>query len=132
MNYSVLVILMILVLTLTACAPSESQPLPSDQTINIEPSEEAETGPSREAVYIYNEQSASNPAALSLQMNTEPVQVGNTYIRLVGIIEGLNPVALVEVNGKGASIGLGERVGGYCLTSISRNAVQLKRAKDDI
>lgn len=117
---------------LSACAPSEKNPVVPHQAVVTEPSEEAIKVPSREAVFVYNDQTSSNPAALSLQINAEPVQIGNSYIRLVGIINGMKPVALVEINGKGSSVGLGERVSGYCLVLIERNIVQLKRVKEHV
>jgi len=127
---SQIVILSVVILSivglLSACAPSEQEKSVPDQT-TIETSEEAETPPSREAVFVYSDHSKDGPPNISLQLNAEPIQLSSVYVRLAGIIVGVSPVALVEVGGKGFCVKRGDKVKEYRVISISPQEINLRR-----
>ena len=122
--------LLLAIFFLPACAPNDPPPIQSNPTIICDSSEEAEAQPSREAVFVYGEGNKNNPQKLIIGINAEPVQIDNAYVRLVGIINGATPVALVEMGGKGQCVGLGEKLAGYQIVVISIDHVELRNTRE--
>jgi len=51
------------------------------------------------------------------------VALASGYVRLAGVIAG--KVALVEIGGRGAQVGVGDKVGDYSVQSIEESEVKL-------
>jgi len=115
-----------LLVFLSACSPDEKGQITQEPT-TIETSEEAESPPSREAVFVYSDHSKEGPPNISLQLNAEPIQLSSVYVRLAGIIVGVSPVALVEVGGKGFCVKRGDKVKEYRVISILPQEINLRR-----
>ncbi|NQU18234.1 MAG: hypothetical protein HQ564_09260 [Candidatus Saganbacteria bacterium] len=113
-------LIFILSLVLSSCSnQSPSEPVIVDPQVTTS---EVQTT-SREAVFTYGENSQAKN--ISLSFSAEPVQINEGYIRLVGIIAGNNPLACIEIGGKGRVVGLGELVEQYVVSKISKKEVLL-------
>lgn len=115
-----------IVCLLSACAPSEREQIAQEPAV-VEATEEAESQPTREAVFVYGDHSKDCPPKITLQLNAEPIQLSSVYVRLAGIIAGVSPVALVEVGGKGFCVKRGDKVKEYRVISISPQEINLRK-----
>ncbi len=78
---------------------------------------------SREAVFTYGEISQNKNIILTL--SSEPIPLNEQYVKLVGIIAGNNPLACLEISGKGVVVGPGEAVESHIVKRISNKGVML-------
>ena len=62
---------------------------------------------------------------LTLEINGEPLLLGSSYVRLVGVVSGRQKVALVEIGGRGRVICAGSGFNGYEVASIYKDSVEL-------
>jgi len=119
-------LLIIFALCLCSCASPQEEPDLSSQEEDDEIVEEKVV--SREALYIYQQnQPAVDLQEITLSLNSEPLLLLSGYVRLVGVVSGRNPTALVEVAGKGLCVKVGEEIRGYKATSISEDKIQLTK-----
>jgi len=120
----VFLLLAMMVLVLSSCASRDEK-----SAINTEGSvatEEAEVVdyPSREAVFVYGKQKEL-PKVLILKFGGEPILLPSGYVRLVGVVSGGNPLALIEVGGRGLCLQLGETFSGYQVAVIDQREIKL-------
>jgi len=119
-----------LVLLLSSCSSNSAikeSPLPQED--NSVPEEKVETSDvsSREPLFVYKNQAPSDAKSIKLGINSEPLLLSSGYIRLVGVVSGVRPVAIIEVAGKGLCVEIGDEVCGYKIESISaKNIYMLK------
>ncbi|MFA4905717.1 MAG: hypothetical protein WC645_04360 [Candidatus Margulisiibacteriota bacterium] len=116
MNNLAYTILLLMSLGLSACGPAPSPPP------EIPVSEEKPI-PQRSALFVYQTHNQTNSPSLTLYMGAEPVALASGYVRLAGVIAG--KVALVEIGGRGAQVGVGDKVGDYSVQSIEESEVKL-------
>ncbi|MFH1825816.1 MAG: hypothetical protein ABH823_00805 [bacterium] len=125
-----LVFILLLPLILTACNSKDKleSSLKEQETaegvIVQPPTLEAEP---REPVYVYGQQTKASPDELTLSINNEPLLVNSSYVRLVGVVSGGKPLALLEIAGRGLCLGVGKRVSDYQITEINVKGVKLER-----
>ena len=81
----------------------------------------------REPVYVYDKHPGNNLKEVALSLNNEPLLLSNGYLRLVGVVSGGKPLALVEIGGRGICAEIGGRIGDYSVVSISEKEINLKR-----
>lgn len=120
--------LIVMMLLPSSCAPqSQKSVVKGEETVV---SEEAETieSPSREAVFVYGNQT-NLPKRIVLAFTGEPVLLPSGYVRLVGVVSGGKPMALLEIGGRGLALGEGESVDGYRVSWIDCDHVTLERRK---
>ena len=82
----------------------------------------------RQPIYIYNQQKQNEEQETTLRLNGDPLLLRNNYVRLVGVVSGGRPMALVEVGGRGCVLGAGEMVSGCRVVSIMENCIILSNA----
>ncbi|MBI5699309.1 hypothetical protein HZC35_03240 [Candidatus Saganbacteria bacterium] len=109
-------ILLLMSLGLSACSPAPSPP-PETPVVEERPAQQ------RSALYVYQAHDQTNSPSLTLYMGAEPVALASGYVRLAGVIAG--KVALVEIGGRGAQVGVGDSVGDYSVQSIEESEVKL-------
>lgn len=138
-----LILVIFIALLLVSCSSSKGQPETA-----LEEQEEAKAGEeqppsleagSRQPIFVYNNQTANSPHKVTLKLNAEPLLLPNGYVRLVGVVSGPvrrspdgrrdegggNPLALIEVGGRGLCVGVGDKVGDYNVARISGKEIQL-------
>lgn len=117
-------------LLLSSCAPSRENTdtnLRDDDASMVEEQAASPEVDVRQPVYVYNQQSHNDAQEITLQLNSEPLLLHNSYVRLVGVVSGGRPMALVEVGGRGVSLGAGGEVCGYRVVSIFNDEIKLER-----
>ncbi|MFH1576166.1 MAG: hypothetical protein ABID35_01335 [Candidatus Margulisiibacteriota bacterium] len=130
----VVLFLIFVSLLLVSCSASkekiEVQTADDDIEIVEEQVSTLEADP-RETVFTYNNQPEKVflKEAL-LKLNSEPLLLTSGYVRLVGVVSGGKPLALIEVGGRGVCLALGDEVGGYCLVEIKKNGIRLLRKSE--
>lgn len=77
----------------------------------------------REAVFTYGE--VSQDKTIRLTFSSEPSPLREGYVKLVGVIAGDNPLACLEVSGRGMVVGCGESVDAYVVSKINNEEVLL-------
>jgi hypothetical protein len=119
-----IIFIMFAALLLTSCSSvkqkEELKPEDDKREIVQETTVEAEN---REPIYVYRKEQEQNLKEVTLRMNSQPILLpvrrsldeggASGYVRLVGVVSGGRPIALVEVGGRGLCVGIGEEVGGY-------------------
>ena len=60
-----------------------------------------------------------------LHQGAEPVALSFGFLKLAGTITGDHPMALLEIDGKGSSFQLNDRINDYQIVSINEREVQL-------
>lgn len=128
-----LILLMVAVIVLSSCASQNPTIVGNHKAADgedgfAEPVEEKIDIPSREAVFIYGNQ-CNSPKRLVLNLGSEPVLLPSGYVRLVGVVSGGKPVALIEIGGRGLALGVGEMVDGYIVGRIDGNGIMLERGQ---
>ena len=126
MKYYIFIIL-ICALLLSSCSLEKDAP---QRSISAPPSLEAEAveAPSREAIFTYGG-AKDLPRKLVLILAGEPVLLPSGYVRLVGVVSGGRPIALIEIGGRGLALGKGENINDYRVVGINDNSVVLERGK---
>ena len=120
-----LIFLILAVLALSSCSSRPEQVEVEAEEEEMASSAEAEV---REAVYIYKDlPERVTSDKITLAMHNDPLLLPDGYVRLVGVVSGGSPTALVEVGGKGRALKTGDKVGGYRLVSIGKNSIKLIR-----
>ena len=79
--------------------------------------------PESSAVYVYGQNKNTND--LVLKVGGEPVTVAAGYIKLAGTVLGEEPLAVLEIGGRGQVCRVGEEVSDYQVISISEREVKL-------
>lgn len=120
-------LLILMVFFLCSCAaPQEEKSVSADNAANDGMVEEA---PTREALYVYNNNAIETSPEIILSLNSRPLLLAAGYIRLVGVVSGGKPIALLEVAGKGLCVGVGEKIENYKVVSIGEGEVKLEKEK---
>jgi hypothetical protein len=84
--------------------------------------------PERQALYVYGQKLTSRE--ITLHYGGEPLPLSCGYVRLVGTVNGVNePIALLEIGGRGAACLPGDKVGEYKVVSINEREVELCSGK---
>jgi len=130
---AILVALFAVLFALSSCSPSnvrteDPKPMADDDAEVSVPTVEAaaEEGP----VFTYddNKIAGDNVPEIYLTYSSEPVSIpGRGYVKFKGAITGERPVAVVEIAGKGAVLGLGDAIGDYAVTEIKEGSLRLER-----
>jgi hypothetical protein len=120
-----------ILLFVSACA---STPKGSDETVRIdddepfmEKSSVSSEADVRKPIFIYDCVSSESLSEVTLRINSEPLLLTAGYVRLVGVVSGRRPIALIEVGGKGLSVEGGDIVGGYRITRISNKFIVMTK-----
>lgn len=79
--------------------------------------------PESTALYVYGQN--KNPSNLVLKVGGEPVTVAAGYIKLAGTVLGDEPLAVLEIGGRGSVVEVGDRISEYRIFSISEREVKL-------
>ncbi len=108
-------ILLLMSLGLSACSPSA-------QPKAVPPSEE-KPEPQRSALYVYQTHNQTNSPTLTLYIGAEPLALAVGYVRLVGVVA--SETALLEIGGRGAQVGVGDKVGEYVVQNIAESEVKI-------
>lgn len=122
--------LIIVMLLLSSCSPKE--------TITVNPQSAADDEPfldlpiskeatSRKPVFVYSEKENLSKEGIVLRINNEPILLTSGYVRLVGVVSGGRPMALLEVGGRGLVVGIGDEVSGYNISHISKDRIKLTK-----
>lgn len=125
-------LLILIVFFLCSCAaPQEEKSVSADDAADdgIAVEEESQPAQSREALYIYNNSNVEASPEIILSLNSRPLLLAAGYIRLVGVVSGGKPIALLEVAGKGLCVGVGEKIENYKVVSIGEGEVKLEKEK---
>jgi len=127
-------ILFILPLTLSSCAfPPSSSNKPEEPEVTAEASLDilpSETAPSREAVFISDNQSPSDKPEIILKLNAEPYLMPSGYVRLIGIIDGGGkPMVLLDIGGRSVSLELFDEISNYRLVKVFNQTACLRRER---
>ena len=121
MRWLLFLIFIFIITLLTAC----SNPEPKDvKEIRTEVATVEAVEITREAVFTYGNNQGLQKR-ISLRFASEPVPINEGYIRLVGIISGKNPIACIEISGKGCLVTVGEEIDQYIVNSIKKKEVVL-------
>ncbi|MBI5399280.1 hypothetical protein HZB07_01495 [Candidatus Saganbacteria bacterium] len=83
--------------------------------------------PSREAVFVSENQMLADKPEIILKLNSDPRLLPVGYVRLAGIVNGVAPLALLDVVGRSVCLELNDELGGYRLVKIDGQAIYLRR-----
>ncbi len=129
-----IIFIILLALALSSCAFVKEK-----AGVNLEEQESeilVEEAPSaevdaRKPIYVYeNKPEKVTLRKVTLTLNSEPLLLPNGYVRLVGVVSGGKPIALIEVGGRGICIEIGETVGAYRVVRISKKEIKLVRKEE--
>jgi len=116
-------------LTLFCSACSAPQEPIAEKGPTLEEQEDAENAiePTREAVYIHDQNKPTQDNIIILNTGGEPVQLGAGYIRLLGTACSRNSrFALIEISGQGMTVVAGDKVNQtYQVSYIKEREVKL-------
>ncbi len=128
-----LIFLVLAILALSSCSsrPEQVEVKAEEEELRVEeeiaPTAEAEA---REAVYIYKAHPGQvSSDKITLAMNDDPLLLPDGYVRLVGVVSGGKPIAVIEVGGRGVVVERGDQVCGYTLILIDKGKILLKRCR---
>ena len=126
MRTTVLILLLLSLLIICACAPAQETVKATEETEPLGTEEVAsqEVAP-RSPLFVYNNQASKSPAEFTLSINASPLLLPDGYVRLVGVVSGGNPLALIEVGGRGLCLQLGETFSGYQVAVIDQREIKL-------
>lgn len=132
MKFFKLISIVFLALLLVSCSSPKEEPKVTREADDAEFIEEqvatVEANP-RKPLFVYQNQSPNISDQIILQLNSEPVLLTAGYVRLVGVVSGGKPLALVEVGGKGRCVSVGDLIEGYLVDFIYNDKVKLFRKK---
>lgn len=126
--YGGVVFVFLAALLLTSCSGSKEEPKVGQQEESLEIVESRENtveADPRETLFVYKDQAATDQNEIILKLNAEPLLLTSGYVRLVGVVSGGKPLALIEVGGRGFGVEIGEEVGKYQVVDISARSVRL-------
>ena len=126
--YSGVVFILLTAVFLTSCSGSNGESSVEPQTESLEVVESRENTievDPREALFVYKNQPAADQHEIILKLNAEPLLLPSGYVRLVGVVSGGKPLALIEVGGRGLGVEIGDEVGQYQVVDISAKSVCL-------
>ena len=134
MNKLLLLFIIALTFFLTSCAaPADKKIEPKENALK---SEQPVASPSREALYVYGEET-NEPDKIILTLGGEPALTATGYLRLTGIINPDDdqpatekPTVCLEVEGRGVPLSEGEKVGSYQLILIKEKEITLIKSKE--
>jgi hypothetical protein len=120
-----------MLLALSSCSADKEKvdvvPVAVEEIEESIPSFEAEA---RAPLYICADQVTSiSPDMILLKLNAEPILLASSYVRLVGVVSGGKPLALIEVGGKGLGVEIGSACGGYKVSNIFNNGIRLVKRR---
>lgn len=119
-----IILLLLLILALSSCSPRR----PVEVTEEKPPTSEAQV---REPLYTYEKDtSPANPDSFCLDLNDEPLLLPDGYVRLVGVVSGGRPIALIEVGGRGRCVRPGDIIGDHAVVGISPRTARLRKRKE--
>jgi len=125
-------LIVFLALLLVSCSSPKEEPkverVPDDAEFVEEQVATVEADP-RKPLFVYKNQLPNALDEIILQLNSEPVLLTSGYVRLVGVVSGGKPLALVEVGGKGRCVSVGDSVEGYLVDFIYNDKVKLFNKK---
>ncbi|MFC1540706.1 hypothetical protein ACFL4J_01560 [Candidatus Margulisiibacteriota bacterium] len=126
-------VLFCVILGLSSCSVDrkrDDRPLEEKELDVVQEQIATPEAPPREPVFIYQDQPERIPSQeVVLSLDAEPVLLTSGYVRLVGVVSGGRPLALIEVAGKGLGVAVGQSVGGYKVLGISERGVKLRRTR---
>jgi len=127
-----IVLLIVIAALLSSCSASNEAPIIEPETVEedlITP----EASP-REALFIYKDQQTSDQEKIELKMNAAPLLLSDSYVRLAGVVSGAclpagreEPIALIEIGGRGRIIKIGDQISGYQIIRIGPGIVKLSK-----
>lgn len=122
-----IVLLLATTLFISSCAPRNDIAVKNaSDTTTLESSSGWQAQATREAVFTYT---ANLPPSINIILSGEPVLLNNTYLRLTGIVGGVERFALIEAGGKGIVAETGKEINGYRVVKIFDDNVRLERRK---
>ncbi len=126
MQIKLAVLLAAAALSLTACSSDNKieSPAASGEAAGEEMSQEQAS--TRESVFIYNQQK-SLPDRIVLGFNCGPILLPSGYARLAGVVSGGNPIACLEIGGRGLALSQGEKADDYRVVRIGGDSVILEK-----
>ncbi|NQT30359.1 MAG: hypothetical protein HQ596_07290 [Candidatus Saganbacteria bacterium] len=122
--------LLILSLLLVSCSSPKEDPkvvIEKEEAESLEGQTATLEAQSRQQIYAYENNVDKNPKEVILKLNAEPLLLTSGYVRLVGVVSGGKPLALIEVSGSGLCVGIGDEVGKYKVCKIFNEQVQLEK-----
>ncbi|MEA3492937.1 MAG: hypothetical protein U9R38_00965 [Candidatus Margulisiibacteriota bacterium] len=130
----IILLLIIPVLLFSSCSPKEAivvnpRPAADDEPFLDLPA--SKEGESRKPVFVYNEKDNLAKEEILLRINSEPILLTSGYVRLVGVVSGGRPMALLEVGGRGLVVGVGEEVSEYIVSYIVKDRIRLIKKGDE-
>ncbi len=124
----------------SCAAPSEElEPkLRADEVEELVEEEVTSEVQTNKPLYVYGD--SDNEPFLNeivLKLNAEPLLLKNQdaspgYVRLVGVVSGGKPLALLELGGRGVFVGLGDRISSYSVTNICSGKVYLEKNREGV
>ena len=125
-----LIFIILLILALSSCSgikEKAEENLERDESEAMVEQRASIEAAVREPLYVYKNQPEGIASRnVTLTLNEEPLLLPNGYVRLVGVVSGGRPMALVEVGGRGLCVEIGNRVGDYRVVSILAKKIRLK------
>jgi Tfp pilus assembly protein PilP len=128
-NYLKFFTLVLAALLLVSCSPARDGDLETIKEEAKTAKEESTTkeADSRETLFVYDQPLASKKEELILSLESAPLLLAPGYVRLVGVVSGGKPLALLEVGGRGLCVEVGKEVGEYKIAKIANQEICLKR-----
>jgi hypothetical protein len=122
-----------IVVMLSSCSSDREKaevPLEEKEIEVVQEQAAAPEALARKPVFIYQDQPEQiSSQEVILRLNAEPVLLSSGYVRLVGVVSGGRPLALIEVAGKGLGVAAGEEVGDYKVLWISERGIKLRKTR---
>jgi len=127
------ILLFLLILALSSCSPRQPAEVvasPEDLPVVEAQPPSIEARP-REPLYTYEKDPGpANPDSFCLSLNDEPLLLPDGYVRLVGVVSGGKPIALIEVGGRGRCARMGDRIGDHVVVGIGPGSARLRKRKE--
>ncbi len=126
MRTKMIMILAVGTLLLSSCASDdqhtavkENDTVSSDDTM-------VERTATREPVFVYN-QPKKVPDRIVLSFSSGPILLPSGYVRLAGVVSGGDPIACLEIGGRGLAFLRGEKADDYRVERINGDSVILEK-----
>jgi len=121
-------ILVIVAVVISSCASKKAEEVKPPAEADDEVAS-GEAAPQEGPVFTYDDAKIIDQAQeICLTFSDEPVQLpGVGFIKLKGIILGKEPMALVDVGGRGIMVAKGGRAGEYVVAEIREGFVRLEK-----
>ena len=127
---SKLIFLVIVVLFLSSCSSKNKAEtaITEAETEVVEAPLVSNETESREPLYVYGTGAQEKcPTSFVLKLNAAPSLLASSYVRLVGVVSGGKPLALIEVGGRGQCVEVGSEVLDYRIIRMSHNKLYLTK-----